>query len=127
MHGDVDVYEVLMGGGSCEEGIALSPVSFRQVTVPKRAPKIGEDTADACTGSEEDSMEEWEALDKDCVSDVPSADTDVDSKAEESDLGECAHTDEADEHADADVDEKAVLHGWRRRGGRRFASRAGSC
>jgi hypothetical protein len=48
----------------------------------------------------------WEALGKDCVSDVPSADTDVDSKAEESDLGECARTDEADEHADADVDEE---------------------
>ena len=95
-----------MGGGSCEEGIELSPVSFRQVAVPKRAPKIGEDTVDECTGSEEDSMEEREALDKDCVSDVPSADTDVDSKAEESDLGECARTDEADEHADADADEE---------------------
>ena len=105
VRGDVDVYEVLMGGGSCEEGIELSPVSFRQVTGPKRAPKTGDDTVDECTGSE-DSMEEWEALDKDCVSDVPSADTDVDSKAEESGLGECAHTDEADEHADADADEK---------------------
>ena len=54
-------------------------------------------------GSEEDSMEEWEALDKGCVSDVPSADTDVDSKAAESDLGDCACTDEADEDAHADA------------------------
>ena len=44
-------------------------------------------------------------MDKDCVSDVPSADTDVDSKAEESDLGECACTDEADEDAGADATE----------------------
>ena len=51
-------------------------------------------------------MKAWEALDKDCVSDVPSADTDVDSKAEESGLGECARTDEADEHANADADEE---------------------
>jgi hypothetical protein len=58
VHGDVDVYEVLMGGGSCEEGIELSPVLLRQVTVPKRAPTIGEATVDECTGSEEDSMEE---------------------------------------------------------------------
>ena len=48
-------------------------------------------------------MEDCEALDKDCVSDVPSADTDVYSKAEVSDLGECACTDEADEDADADA------------------------
>ena len=48
-------------------------------------------------------MEEWEALGKDCVSDVPSADTDVDRKAEESGLGECACTDEADDDADADA------------------------
>ena len=80
----------------------MSPVELRQVTGPKRAPTTGEDTVDECTGSEEDSMEEWEALVKGCVSDVPSADTDVDSKAEESDLGYCVCTDEADEDADAE-------------------------
>ena len=105
VRGDVEASEALMGGASGEEGIEVSLVFFRQVTVPKRAPKTGEDTVDDSAGSEEDSMEECEALDKGCVSDVPSADTDVYSKAEESYLGECACTDEADEDADADVAE----------------------
>ena len=59
VHGDVEVYEALMGGASGEEAIELSLVLFRQVTVPKRAPKIGDDTVDDSAGSEEDSMEEW--------------------------------------------------------------------
>ena len=40
-----------------------------------------------------------------CLSDAPSADTDVDGETEESDLGEGARADEADEGADADVAE----------------------
>ena len=60
-------------------------------------------------------MEEWEAMDNDCASDVASADTDVDNKAEESDLGECECTDEAGEDAGADAAE-----GWRSTDGTRL-------